>query len=261
MADEITTNLELTLPEVGASASTWGAKWNGNGEKLDAFAGNVIGRGTLLTSANDLNAVLTPGRYYWASASIPSNVPPAGLGGLSLLEVVPVDVNAVRQDLTVRTLVNAPETWSRYVGNIEAGGAVFGTTAWREDYSQTNIVGVVSQSGGRATGSVFQSSSNANGSYTRFADGTQICRHVFTESAAINVAHFGGFRSPEQVWTFPIAFSAAPEVTVTAWNISAFGATGLGLPSVISGRFAWTSIDFQGVAPRTAMVQAVGRWF
>jgi hypothetical protein len=92
MADEITTNLELTLPQAGASALTWGAKWNDNGEKLDLFAGNVIGRGTLLTSANDLNAVLTPGRYYWVGASIPSNVPPAGLGGLSLLEVVPVDV-------------------------------------------------------------------------------------------------------------------------------------------------------------------------
>lgn len=37
------------------------------------------------------------------------------------------------------------------------------------------LVGTVSQSGGVPTGAIIERGSNANGSYVRFADGTQIC--------------------------------------------------------------------------------------
>src|SRR5690606_15811578 len=42
-------------------------------------------------------------------------------------------------------------------------------------YRQGNILGTVSQSGGVPTGALIQTGSNANGSYVRYADGTQIC--------------------------------------------------------------------------------------
>ncbi|MDA1378672.1 hypothetical protein PCI56_00920 [Plesiomonas shigelloides subsp. oncorhynchi] len=42
-------------------------------------------------------------------------------------------------------------------------------------YSQGNIVGSVSQSGGVPTGAIIQRGSNVNGEFVRFADGTQIC--------------------------------------------------------------------------------------
>lgn len=46
---------------------------------------------------------------------------------------------------------------------------------WSEMFTQANVVGTVAQSGGVPTGAVIESGSNANGEYTRWADGTQIC--------------------------------------------------------------------------------------
>ncbi len=42
-------------------------------------------------------------------------------------------------------------------------------------YGTSNAVGAVSQSGGSPTGAVIECGNNANGAFTRFADGTQIC--------------------------------------------------------------------------------------
>jgi hypothetical protein len=43
-------------------------------------------------------------------------------------------------------------------------------------FNQGNIVGTVSQSAGVPTGGIIESGSNANGEFTKFADGTMICR-------------------------------------------------------------------------------------
>ena len=46
--------------------------------------------------------------------------------------------------------------------------------AWQEIYHTGNLLGTVSQSAGVPTGGIIEAGSNANGSYTRFADGTLI---------------------------------------------------------------------------------------
>jgi hypothetical protein len=74
-----------------------------------------------------------------------------------------------------------------------------------------DIVGTVSQSGGAPTGAIIERGSNANGTYLRFADGTQICR--ITVSLGSIVANGSGtLASPYSTnsvnLTWPAAFAA-----------------------------------------------------
>lgn len=55
--------------------------------------------------------------------------------------------------------------------NFPNGAAIAGAPAYHRD----NIIGSVSQSGGSPTGALIESGNNADGSFVRFADGTQIC--------------------------------------------------------------------------------------
>jgi len=54
---------------------------------------------------------------------------------------------------------------------------------------------------------IMSSGNNANGSWIRFADGTQRCRHRLTTTAAIGTACLGGFRNTGQTWTLPKEFA------------------------------------------------------
>jgi hypothetical protein len=75
-----------------------------------------------------------------------------------------------------------------------AGGAAF---------SQGNILGTVTESSGVPTGAVVQTGSSADGSFTRWADGTQICEIQSMELVQISTS------GCTATWTFPAAFSAA----------------------------------------------------
>lgn len=133
--------------------------------------------------------------------------------------------------------------------------------AWREDYSTANILGTVSQSAGVPTGAIIQRGSNANGEFVRFADGTMVCqisRTVSVTTSALgnihsNISAFGS-------WTFPAAFSAAPNVSV-AWN----GTAVWGGSEGITATSANIITVFCGVALSntnlTGRALAVGRWF
>ncbi|MDA1380503.1 prophage tail fiber N-terminal domain-containing protein [Plesiomonas shigelloides subsp. oncorhynchi] len=78
-------------------------------------------------------------------------------------------------------------------------------------YSQGNIVGSVSQSGGVPTGAIIQRGRNANGEFVRFADGTQIC----LSSQVISTTEFGTpgpNMTVSKTWTFPANFSSSAGV-------------------------------------------------
>lgn len=68
-----------------------------------------------------------------------------------------------------------------------------------------DILGTVSQSGGVPTGALFEYGSNANGSYIRFADGTQICWHAMADLDCTTAAG-ALFISSTYTWTLPAAF-------------------------------------------------------
>ena len=125
-------------------------------------------------------------------------------------------------------------------------------------YSRGNILGTVSQSGGVPTGAIIERGSNANGSYTRFADGTQICWFegpaVATEVAAGALFQEGN----SFVWNYPASFAANPRVAGSGGNTNRW--IGLGNPSASAVSYRIYSYLSNGAlwAPR---IIAVGRWF
>ncbi|EOI1327355.1 TPA: hypothetical protein ACIJOS_001842 [Citrobacter koseri] len=77
-----------------------------------------------------------------------------------------------------------------------------------------DILGTVSQSGGVTTGAIIEKGSNSNGEYTKFADGTMICRRRITTAELntnINVPNnLGGFRGGQVLIPFAATFVGLP---------------------------------------------------
>lgn len=88
----------------------------------------------------------------------------------------------------------------------------------RADYGfgPGNLLGTVGQVAGTPTGAVIERGSNANGDYTRFADGTQICIQN------IDLTYQTGSRLTA-TWTYPAEFDNAQELYLGGMiNISSF---------------------------------------
>ena len=124
------------------------------------------------------------------------------------------------------------------------------------------IVGTVSQAGGMPTGAIMESGSNANGDYTKFADGTLICRLSRVDNVAISGSFSGGFLSASQTWTYPLPFLSAPTVSVNGrmasvvtWAISD-GAAGVSL----FGYYHFSLVSRNAGNIPTHLI-AIGRWF
>lgn len=62
------------------------------------------------------------------------------------------------------------------LGGTAADSNMLGGTLAAEFYRRSNILGTVSQSGGVPTGAIIERGSNANGEYTKYADGKLVCR-------------------------------------------------------------------------------------
>ena len=102
--------------------------------------------------------------------------------------------------------------------------------------------------------------SDANGSWTKFPDGTMICRNYLTPTTALDTAFLGGFRSGTLTWTYPKTFIAAPEVSITPANGSATSST-ISSKTTSSCVFFGIAISTQVSAARAFSMIAVGRWY
>jgi hypothetical protein len=98
--------------------------------------------------------------------------------------------------------------------------------AGQATYHRGNILGGVSQTGGLPTGAMIEQGSNANGTYVRFADGTQICWVTEVNMGSIIAAGDGSWATPYRtnpislIW--PAAFAAYPAVScVASQNLNA----------------------------------------
>lgn len=122
-----------------------------------------------------------------------------------------------------------------------------------------NILGTVSQTGGVPTGAIIQRGSNANGDFIKWADGTQICQHNFTESLNMNT-QASGFYFASQGWTYPAAFSVPPQVIPQTRIGSLLTPMAPGDSTTTLCNFFPVSMSSQSGTATTRVI-AIGRWF
>lgn len=135
------------------------------------------------------------------------------------------------------------------VGDYGAGAAA-GTVL----FGRANILGTVSQASGVPGGAIIERGSNANGDYTRFADGTQICwiRDFLTAVSAV------------AVWTFPATFVSGTSPSILTAQQPAGTRFNIWVSYQVAAsnctiRSSDTS-NSEAVAPYCTLL-AIGRWF
>ena len=139
-----------------------------------------------------------------------------------------------------------------------------GLSNWVEHYTPTNIVGAVAQTAGVPTGAIIQEGGNANGNYTRYADGTQICSlNITVTDQAIDTA-YGALFQGTRTWTFPASFIAGPAVAAPSvrWGSGANWGSLAATPGVSSAIFRFFDNVSRPTGTSTNInAVAVGRWF
>lgn len=125
------------------------------------------------------------------------------------------------------------------------------------------IVGQVSQAGGVPTGAIFERGSNANGEYTKYADGTMDCFLYATVTDQACDITYGSLFIGTRSWTFPMPFSSPPAVSVN--GRIATGASWAGIGGGVSNfsataRFVDAFSRAVGVTTVLSFT-AKGRWY
>ncbi|WP_439821414.1 phage tail protein [Pseudomonas sp. HLG18] len=107
---------------------------------------------------------------------------------------------------------------------------------------------------------VVESGSNANGTWVRFADGTQFCWFT-TGSIGASTVQGNCWISTPATWTYPAVFVTGSEPVVTGVTNSGNGVISLnGAPTTTS--VSWSRVAFYNDATaRASRMMAVGRWF
>lgn len=101
---------------------------------------------------------------------------------------------------------------------------------------------------------------NANGEYTRFADGTQLCFGTLSFSIGSNQASGAVFVSDELYWTYPATFVTAPE-SVSGGVLAASSQWVNARPTSTTQALVRIFGTVSNGSSRSVRVLAIGRWF
>lgn len=227
--------------------------------KVGAFG---LGGSVLLSGATDLkDRALRPGLYSYVASATPGG--PESAAWNHTLIVNQISADGRRSFISVRTTASTPRIWTG------AQSTDTGAILWSEIYTAGTVLGTVSQVAGVPTGAIIEQGSNANGTYTKFADGTMLAQKIVAiPSHNVNVAYGPLFISDNNVMSgnqnFPVAFTEAPGVSVTSVT------NGLVVGQVVGGAatvLAWPNSLFflRGVSTSSVTgniyLTANGRWF
>ena len=177
------------------------------------------------------------------------------------------DSATATQNFTLRTNVDGTATLAR--GNVGAttqdiltiDAAGVASLLGKLVFSRGNVLGTVSQAGGVPTGAVVESGSGPNGSYTRWADGTQICTERKTVSITATAAG-SVFRDVAAIggWTYPAPFIAPPTNSVSIAGTVVWGTMDVNTATATGARVAFSAIALTATAVDVHSM-ATGRWF
>lgn len=149
------------------------------------------------------------------------------------------------------------------IGNIDVAQVAANIAALdNATVKKNNIVGTVSQTGGVPTGAIIESGSNANGTWTKFADGRMICEFRRTRNIPVNTALGALFYNGSPVANnFPMPFISIPWV-----GIAVEGAGMWAAPISKSTLTTWPTYYIHSAVSRVASdvdehFIAIGRWF
>lgn len=180
---------------------------------------------------------VSPSGAYWFN-----NAADAGPEGLNYGVVLAMNYAASRQ-MRLAMNADASKAWIGYIDNASV------QSPWSMLYGQRSILGPVSQAGGVPDGALIERGSNANGSYIRWADGTQLCWRTM-----------GALTGGAQTWTFPVVFAAAPVVTGAAQAAVLSCVCLDAAPTTTTATFSARDKTDARRAD-TCHLTAIGRWF
>lgn len=227
----------------GARAGTTGAvTWKEVISSGDFGIGTTTG--TTVTTAQMDSTSLGAGTYRCDPTSTWRGLA-AGVYGVWTSPLNNVNSNA---QIAVNYLTGTLFARGRYVDNF------------KEHYNTGNITGTVSQTSGVPTGAIIETGNTANGTYTKYADGTMICRHTIATSVAIDLAYIGGFRSGQVTWAYPANFVDTPTVVCSSLVNFASSAMPGNILTTQTGLFYFANQTI-AAASRSVSAVAIGRWF
>ena len=220
----------------GPEVSTQGMYMSWNGEAVPNGAGNfVCNRGT------------GAGGFTWRSVN-GNNTATGPTMTYSYDGLLTVQAIAVSSPIQVGSGGTGGNTQATARSGLGLGSAAV-----------ADIVGLV------ASGAIIETATNTNGTYIKFADGTQICRRkertVKTLNQVSGALFWGGAEGEK---AFPAAFIAAPTINITA-TLETGEAWFAGAASLLLSTTSWPNgIVFTQVSRPIQQVAvdylAIGRW-
>lgn len=130
-------------------------------------------------------------------------------------------------------------------------------------YKRSNILGTVSQAGGVPTGAIIERGSNANGDYTKFADGTMFCSVSLTAAVSVTTAVGSLFIGGIAPTSFPAAFIAIPDVARFSYRLT--GDVSSFVAAAADNDTSATTVRVAVYSPTSGTARvgyiAKGRWF
>lgn len=133
---------------------------------------------------------------------------------------------------------------------------------WRKIYDNANIVGVVSYVSGTPSGAIFEKGTNTNGTYTKFADGTMICRMTATTPDTAWTALGSGYVSANVDVSLPATFATGADMVVFGNDAVSSGMSVNGyILTTNTVRVAAYYPITVGAPVRTLRLVVMGRWY